>query len=92
MPYPLPLPTVPHSHNTPQILLKLKDTKAMDARHVALLESAYLTCKPPASRGVKRKARPLMHEYIRYLIYQVLDPDTVELVVIKLRRLEWPNY
>ena len=64
----------------------------MDARHVALIESAYLTCKPPAGRGVKRKSRPIMHEYIRYLIYQVLDPDTVEMVVKKLRKLRWPDY
>lgn len=36
-------------------------------------DNAYLACRPPDNPGTQRKERPPLQEYIRHLIFTVLN-------------------
>ena len=73
------------------VLGRLKQARNLDARQAALVDGAYLACRPPA-RGAswwRRKERPPMLEFIRHVVFTRLGPDSMEQCVRLLRRLPW---
>lgn len=71
-------------------LWRLKSVKNLEARHNALVETAFFAAKPSASsRLQRRKIRPPIHEYIRHLIYARLSPSNVRWTVGQMRKLPW---
>ena len=74
------------------VLGRLKQARNLDARQAALVDSAYLACRPPA-RGTaahwRRKERPPMLEFIRHVVFTRLGRDTLEGCVRLLRRIPW---
>lgn len=55
--------------------------------------NCILICKPAESTMKKRvKIRPVEEEYIRFLIFQMLNKDTVKKVAVILRRFDWATH
>jgi regulator of nonsense transcripts 2 len=73
------------------VLGRLKQARNLDARQAALVDGAYLACRPPA-RGAswwRRKERPPMLEFIRHVVFTRLGQDSLDACVRLLRRLPW---
>jgi hypothetical protein len=56
----------------PQVMMKLKNSRNLDARQTLLLDSAAYAARPPERAGARRKRRPPMHEYVRHLVHERL--------------------
>lgn len=74
----------PHTtlHIASQVMMKLKHACNLDARQSMLVESAYFQCNPPLHSALKRKRRPVVHEWIRHLVFVQLGADDVRQVSI----------
>ncbi|KAH8416730.1 hypothetical protein KR222_000276, partial [Zaprionus bogoriensis] len=70
-------------------MLRMKTATAMDSRHAAQIESVYYLVKPPESAKREVAPRPIMHEYIRHLIFEELCKQNVERCIKMLRRINW---
>ncbi|EDW30657.1 GL26901 [Drosophila persimilis] len=70
-------------------MLRLKMATAMDSRHAAQIESVYYLVKPPESSKRESAPRPVIHEYIRHLIFEELCKQNVERCIKMLRRIDW---
>ncbi|VFQ65700.1 unnamed protein product [Cuscuta campestris] len=75
--------------NMLEILMRLKNVKNLDPRHITLVENAYYLCKPPERSARVSKIRPPLHQYIRKLIFSDLDKSSIEHVLRQLRKLPW---
>ncbi|MED6152342.1 Regulator of nonsense transcripts upf2, partial [Stylosanthes scabra] len=75
--------------NMLEILMRLKNVKNLDPRHITLVENAYYLCKPPERSARVAKVRPPLHQYIRKLLFSDLDKSTIEHVLRQLRKLPW---
>ena len=62
----------------PQVMMRLKNSKNLDARQSMLLENAYFAVRPPARLGARRKQRLPEQEYMRYLVRECLTRDQVK--------------
>ncbi|XP_017869521.1 PREDICTED: regulator of nonsense transcripts 2 [Drosophila arizonae] len=72
-------------------MLRMKTATAMDSRHAAQIESVYYLVKPPESAKRELAPRPVMHEYIRHLIFEELCKQNVERCIKMLRRINWDD-
>ena len=61
-----------------QVMMKLKNSRNLDARQSMLLDNAYFAVRPPERVGARRKRRPPMQEYMRYLTRECLTKDEVK--------------
>jgi regulator of nonsense transcripts 2 len=72
------------------VLGRLKQARNLDARQAALVDSAYLACRPPPRAPPRRaKERPPAHAFTRHVIFTQLAPASVERCVRLLRRMAW---
>ena len=74
------------------IFVRLKSAKKLDGRHIALVEGAFAACHPPENPTwwtMRRKVRPPVHEYVRHLVFVVLNEKTTSAVLKQLRKLPW---
>ena len=62
----------------PQVMMRLKNSKNLDARQSMLLDNAYFAVRPPERLGARRKQRPPEQEYVRYLVRECLTRDQVK--------------
>jgi regulator of nonsense transcripts 2 len=53
-------------------MMKLKNTRNLDARQSMLLDNAYYAVRPPERMGLRRKRRPPAQEYMRHLVLDTL--------------------
>uniref|UniRef100_A0A182IML3 MIF4G domain-containing protein n=1 Tax=Anopheles atroparvus TaxID=41427 RepID=A0A182IML3_ANOAO len=72
-------------------MMRLKMNTTMDGRHAQQVENCYYLVKRPERLKVAQKVRPLIHSYIRYLIYKELDKTNVDKMIKLLRRIDWGN-
>ncbi|XP_058061437.1 regulator of nonsense transcripts 2 [Anopheles bellator] len=72
-------------------MMRLKKNTTMHGRHAQLVENCYYLVKRPEGCRMARKVRPLMHTYIRQLIYRELDKTNVDKLIKLLRRLDWDD-
>ncbi|BDA48017.1 Regulator of nonsense transcripts 2 [Coccomyxa sp. Obi] len=75
--------------NMLEVMMKLKNSRNLDARQSMLLDNAYYAVRPPERVGARRKRRPPVHDYMRHLIHDRLATEQVKPVLRKLRRLAW---
>lgn len=61
-----------------QVMMRLKNTKNLDARQSMLLDNAYFAVRPPERLGARRKKRAPEHEYMRHLVRECLSKDQVK--------------
>ena len=72
------------------VLGRLKQARNLDARQAALVDNAYLACRPPPRAPPRRaKERPPQQAFARHVIFNLLAPATVERCVRLLRRMAW---
>ncbi|CAN4125595.1 unnamed protein product [Withania somnifera] len=81
--------TTTRMENMLEILMRLKNVKNLDPRHITLVENAYYLCKPPERSARVSKVRPPLHHYIRKLLFSDLDKSSIEHVLRQLRKLPW---
>ncbi|XP_024530355.1 regulator of nonsense transcripts UPF2 [Selaginella moellendorffii] len=75
--------------NMLDIIMRLKNVKNLDARHSTLVENAYYQCRPPERSARVSKVRPLLHQYIRKLLFLDLDKSSIERILRQLRKMPW---
>lgn len=71
---------------------KLKKAKGLDGIRASLIDNAYYACVPvTGNHRPKKKDRPFLYEFLRYLVLEKLGKlNTTEVVKI-LRRLPWTS-
>lgn len=75
-----------------ETLWRLKSVKNLEARHNALVETAFYAVRlSPGSKTHKKKSRPPLHEYIRHLIYNRLSPSNVRWIMNQFLKLPWDD-
>ena len=77
------------------VFVRLKgSTKGLDSRQVARIDAAHESCRPKSERARSRRARvrPPTHEYVRHLVFRVLDEKTLPQVNRQLRKLPWATH
>lgn len=74
-----------------QQMMRKKSVMALDTRYVTQIENAYYFVNPPENIGLTKKVRPILHEYIRWLLYQELQKNNTDKVLRSIRRLDWEN-
>ncbi len=74
-----------------ETMMRLRSVKHLDPRQDGLVENAYFLCRPPEKSNKQKKQRPVLHEYIRKLLLQDLTRDQLDIVLVRLRKLPWPE-
>jgi regulator of nonsense transcripts 2 len=69
----------------------LKTAKFLDDQSKVMIENAFFTCVPQERVVIPREVKPLLHEYIRKLVYSDLQVKGVEFVTEKILRLSWDD-
>ncbi|XP_050094823.1 regulator of nonsense transcripts 2 [Anopheles aquasalis] len=72
-------------------MMRLKTNTTMNGRYAQLVENCYYLVKRPEGLRMARKVRPLMHTYIRHLIYRELNKTNADKLIKLLRRLNWDD-
>lgn len=84
----------PASHirmgNILETVWRLKSVKNLEARHNALVETAFFAVKlSPGTKAHRKKSRPPVHEYIRHLLYHRLDATNIRWILNQFLKLPW---
>ena len=61
-----------------QVVMRLKNSRNLDARQSALLDNAYFAVRPPERAAARRKRRAPEQEYMRYLVRECLAKEQVK--------------
>ncbi len=85
---------LPETHvrmqNLLELMMRRKNMKPLDARLDMMVENAFYQCKPPErSAKAVAKLRPPLREYVRHLLYSLLQKATAKQVLRQLRKLPW---
>lgn len=72
-------------------MMRLKTVRTMDSRHVAQIENSFYLVKPPEGVGIVQKIRPIMHTYIRHLVFEELNKTNVDRIIKLMRRINWED-
>ncbi|XP_065363100.1 regulator of nonsense transcripts 2 [Calliphora vicina] len=70
-------------------MMRLKTATALDSRHAAQVENVFYLVKPPETVKQDVVLRPVIHEYIRHLIFEELNKQNVDRCIKMLRRINW---
>lgn len=62
---------------------------ALDSRYVTQIENAYYHVNPPDVVAVTKKERPVMHQFIRKILYQDLQKNNGDKILRIMRKLNW---
>lgn len=58
-----------------------------------LLSNALLIVRPQEALIKKRvKVRPIEEEYIRFLVFNLLNKDNIKKIAVLLRRMDWSKH
>ena len=71
--------------------MQLKETKYLDRTLNLLLENAYFAVRPPVSVSIQqpRKERTILHQFIRKTLFQDLNARNTDMILKRLRKLNW---
>ncbi|PSN43999.1 Regulator of nonsense transcripts 2 [Blattella germanica] len=72
-------------------MMRKKSVTALDSRYVTMIENAYYYVDPPDTAPFVKKERPVMHEFIRKILYQDLMKANTDKVLRLMRKLDWEN-
>uniref|UniRef100_A0A182PG91 MIF4G domain-containing protein n=1 Tax=Anopheles epiroticus TaxID=199890 RepID=A0A182PG91_9DIPT len=72
-------------------MMRLKMHNTILDQYVQQVENVYYLVKRPEGLKVTRKERPLIHTYLRQLIFKELDKANVDKMIKLLRRLDWED-
>ncbi|KAF5279411.1 hypothetical protein FQA39_LY05521 [Lamprigera yunnana] len=72
-------------------MMRKKAVMPLDSRYVTQIENAYYYVNPPDIAPVTKKERPIMHQFIRKLVYQDLQKNNSDKIMRLMRKLDWNN-
>lgn len=72
-------------------MMRKKSVMALDSRYVTQIENAYYYVNPPEVVTVTKKERPVMHQFIRKLMYQDLQKNNTDKIMKLMRKIDWNN-
>lgn len=75
--------------NLLDIIQKKRMALHLDALQISMIDNAKYYCNPPEAKQAVRKVRPVVHEYLRYILYKQLNSINVDAMVLKLRKFPW---
>ncbi|KAL1517813.1 hypothetical protein ABEB36_001536 [Hypothenemus hampei] len=85
----------PDSHQRTKVyleqMMRMKTVKSLDSRYVTQIENTYYHVNPPDVVAEAKKERPVMHQFIRKLLYQDLQKNNTDKIMRLLRKLDWAN-
>ncbi|KAJ8931717.1 hypothetical protein NQ314_015335 [Rhamnusium bicolor] len=85
----------PDSHQRTKVyleqMMRKKSVMALDSRYVTQIENAYYYVNPPEVVTITKKERPVMHQFIRKLLYQDLQKNNTDKIMRLMRKLDWSN-
>lgn len=70
-------------------MMRKKAVMALDSRYVTQIENAYYFVNPPETVSIPRKERPVMHQFIRKILYQDLQKNNTDKILRLMRKLDW---
>lgn len=83
----------PESHQRTKVyleqMMRKKAVLALDSRYVTQIENAYYYVNPPDVAPIAKKERPVMHQFIRKLLYQDLQKNNTDKIMRLMRKLDW---
>lgn len=85
----------PESHQCTKVyleqMMRKRSVMVLDSRYVTQIENAYYYVNPPETGTITKKERPLMHQFIRKLLYQDLQKNNTDKIMRLMRKLDWNN-
>ncbi|XP_050515611.1 regulator of nonsense transcripts 2 [Diabrotica virgifera virgifera] len=72
-------------------MMRKKAVMALDSRYVTQIENAYYYVNPPEVVTITKKERPVMHQFIRKLLYQDLQKNNTDKIMRLMRKLDWAS-
>lgn len=85
----------PDSHGRTKIyleqMMRKKSVLTLDSRYVTQIENAYYSVNPPEGIAIAVKERPIMHKFIRKILYQDLHKTNTDKILRLMRKLDWNN-
>lgn len=85
----------PESHQRTKVyleqMMRKKSVMVLDSRYVTQIENAYYYVNPPDTGTITKKERPVMHQFIRKLLYQDLQKNNTDKIMRLMRKLDWGN-
>ncbi|XP_074025412.1 UPF2 regulator of nonsense mediated mRNA decay [Leptinotarsa decemlineata] len=85
----------PDSHQRTKVyleqMMRKKSVMPLDSRYVTQIENAYYYVNPPEVVTIAKKERPVMHQFIRKLLYQDLQKNNTDKIMRLMRKLDWSN-
>ncbi|XP_033641812.1 regulator of nonsense transcripts 2-like [Asterias rubens] len=74
-----------------ELMMRKRNKLHLIERHSTMVENTFFYCNPPEVKQAVMKERPILHEYVRKLIYRDLSKTTTEKVLKQLRKMDWNN-
>lgn len=71
--------------------MRKKSVMVLDSRYVTQIENAYYYVNPPEVVTITQKERPIMHQFIRKVLYQDLQKNNTDKIMRLMRKLDWTN-
>ncbi|VVC45360.1 Armadillo-type fold,Up-frameshift suppressor 2,MIF4G-like, type 3 [Cinara cedri] len=87
----------PESHHRAKIyleqMMRVKSISALRPVYVTMIENAYYFVNPTDSPAIMKKQRPILHEFIRHLLYNELKdaPEKESMILSLLKQMDWEN-
>ncbi|CAH0546674.1 unnamed protein product [Brassicogethes aeneus] len=85
----------PDSHQRTKVyleqMMRKKSVMALDSRYVTQIENAYYHVNPPEIVTIAKKERPVMHQFIRKILYIDLQKNNTDKIMRLMRKLDWTN-
>ncbi|XP_050522449.1 regulator of nonsense transcripts 2 [Daktulosphaira vitifoliae] len=87
----------PDSHHRTKIyleqMMRVKSISALRPVYVTMIENAYYFVNPTESPAIMKKQRPILHEFIRHLLYNELKdaPEKESIILSLLKQMDWEN-
>jgi regulator of nonsense transcripts 2 len=82
----------PDSHQRTKVyleqMMRKKAVMALDSRYVTQIENAYYYVNPP-DVTITKKERPIMHQFIRKLLFQDLQKNNTDKIMRLIRKVDW---
>jgi len=74
-------------------MMRVKSVSALRPVYVTMIENAYYFVNPTDSPAIMKKQRPILHEFIRHLLYNELKdaPEKESMILSLLKQMDWEN-
>lgn len=74
-------------------MMRVKSISALRPVYVTMIENAYYFVNPTDSPAIMKKQRPILHEFIRHLLYNELKDATEKenMILTFLKQMDWEN-